>query len=85
MKKCEKCGQEVKEDKITFERVSDAMFTVLLDGKKVGDIWSELPSGSKSTHGDGTIQICGFKKSSQIWGCGRYKDSKDMCLDFKDL
>ena len=83
MAKCEKCGQEVKENKITFQKVSDTMFNVLLDGQKVGDIWSELSSGSKSTNGEGTIQVCGFQKVSPVWGCGRFSKSKDKCIDFK--
>ncbi len=74
---------EVVENKITFERVSNTLFNVLLDGKKVGDIWSKLTDGVTPHTGAGNIQICGFHKPSEVWGCSRYNKSKDMCLDFK--
>jgi len=71
------------ENKITFKQTSETRVAILLDGNEVGDVWSQLSDGGKSYDGDGTIQICGFKRVSDIWSCGRYRN-KDMCVDFKD-
>lgn len=75
--------EKKKENKITFEKVSDTKFNVLLDGEVVGDVWSKLTDGGTPHTGKGNIQICGFYRVSEVWGCSRYNKSKDMCLDFK--
>ena len=76
--------------KITFELVNKKYVKVLLLGKEVGSIWSELDSESLRfpyPHNDkqiDTVQLCGFDASSAIWGCGRYEGKKDLVLTFED-
>jgi len=85
MARCKECGQEVPDNKITFQQTSDTHVDILLDGQVVGDVWSELPNGCEPAYGKGTIQICGFNKKPQVWDCGRFRGKKDLCLDFKKV
>ena len=78
--------------KITFEFENEEKTSVLIkrDGKIIGRFWSEQPGQSCNTpypHDESTyclnsIQICGFDRISQTWGCGPFAGKKDCVIHF---
>lgn len=77
--------------KITFEMESNTSVNVLLNGKKVGHIWSEDKKGSlpyphkEDEKNRELIQICGFDAASEIWACGKFSGKKDLTLRFAEM
>lgn len=77
--------------KITFKKDTDTRILVLREGKEVGQIYSELSSGSLPFPHDEhectkeKIQICGFDTASEVWSCGVIHGKKDITLRFADL
>ena len=62
------------------------MVNILLDGKVVGDIWSEDEDGTKpySDNGSGDwIQMCGIIKTHKWKHCGRFENTGDLDARFK--
>ena len=72
--------------KITFKQVSETRVDIFMNEKKIGDVWSYLSTGNdnESYSGDNSIQICGIKDISPMWGCGRYDSKKDVCVIFEE-
>lgn len=58
---------------ITFKRISKNEVHILMYKKKVGRIFSPAGSGDNVTN---AIQVCGFERAYDLWGCGVYCDSK---------
>ncbi len=72
--------------KITFELKDEQTVIVKCNGKETGQIFSAGGTGRSHTN---TIQVCGFTKALEHWGCGVYADSKgkmkqDIELMFND-
>lgn len=82
--------EEKKKTKITFEKESDTYVSILLNGKQVGHIYSEMKDGTHPyPHEDNeycltSIQLCGFDRCSQIWPCGIFHGRKDLVVNFSD-
>jgi hypothetical protein len=72
-------GEKMTE--ITFELEDKQHVNILMDGKKVGHIFS--PSGS-SENIKNAIQVCGFSEAFDLWGCGIFQGFKDIQLLFDD-
>ena len=78
--------------KITFEFENEqkTSIKVMRDGKQIGRLWSEQTEGSLTLpypHNDisycyNSIQICGFDRMSEIWGCGPFQGKKDCVVHF---
>jgi hypothetical protein len=60
---------------IKFKQIDDKRIHILdaSNDKVIGRIFT--PAGTMEDKTDG-IQICGFKKFVEFWGCGLYGDSK---------
>ena len=82
--------------KITFKLESDTYISVLREGKIIGHIYSERKDIYKVGEESGghpyphdnseyclnAIQICGFDKISEVWGCGPFHGKKDVVIHF---
>jgi DNA-directed RNA polymerase subunit RPC12/RpoP len=74
--------------KITFELETPGLVKIMREGKQIGQVWSELPSGTTPyPHNESipclnSIQICGFDKMSEIWACGPFHGKKDCVVSF---
>lgn len=82
--------------KITFKSESDTYISIMRDDKKIGHIYSERKNvykvgedddGHPYPHDDSeyclnSIQICGFDKISEVWGCGPFEGKKDVVIHF---
>ena len=74
--------------KISFELVSNTKVNIIRDGKLIGHMFSQgegdydLPfPGDKSNNIVlNSVQICGFNSLSEVWGCGVFQGTKDICL-----
>lgn len=74
-----------------FENEQKTSVKVIRDNKQIGRIWSEQ-SDSPSLHlpyphedisyCHNSIQICGFDRMSEIWGCGPFQGKKDCVVHF---
>jgi hypothetical protein len=77
-----------EQSKITFALESDTSVSVIRDGKQIGRVWSMNEDGTKPyPHNDtpyclNSVQICGFDKISEIWGCGPFEGKKDCVIHF---
>lgn len=77
---------------ITFEFDGKSKTSVLMkrDGETIGRIWSQGSGDKHNTpypHNDSedcinSVQICGFDRISEIWGCGPFKGKKDCVIHF---
>lgn len=81
-----------KETNITFELEEGSNTSILVkrDGKSIGRVWSQHSDGGTPYPHDETeyclnsVQICGFDRMSEIWGCGPFKGKKDCVIHFVD-
>ena len=77
--------------KITFELRTPTSVKVMHDGNHVGNIWSESDSGGTPyPHNEELptlekIQICGFADISEVWSCGVFHGTKDVCVRFNPM
>lgn len=77
-----------KESKITFELEDKHTIRIIRDGKKIGHFYSGDGRGAMPyPHDDSvyclnSIQICGFDKISEVWGCGPFHGHKDVVINF---
>ncbi len=77
---------------ITFEFENENKTSVLIkrNGKDIGRVWSQNSSPDHNTpypHNDSeyclnSVQICGFDRMSEIWGCGPFAGKKDCVIHF---
>ncbi len=80
--------QEDEKTKITFKLITKTEIKIFQGKKEVGQIWSQYennrtPYPHKNTqYCLNAIQICGFDKMSEVWGCGIYKGKKDCVVSF---
>lgn len=77
---------------IYFELVSDTEIKVMRNGKQIGRMYSDTggQSGTPYPHEQNTyclnsIQICGFDRMSEVWGCGPFAGKKDCVVHFMPL
>lgn len=82
--------------KITFElggtitqiQAGATYVKIMRDGEQIGQVWSEQPSGTtpfphdESSYCLNSVQICGFDKISETWGCGPFHGKKDCVVHF---
>ncbi len=78
---------------ITFEYENEDKTSVLMkrDGETIGRIWSQHGDGKHDTpypHDQSeyclnSVQICGFDRISEIWGCGPFTGKKDCVIHFR--
>jgi hypothetical protein len=78
--------KDKKKSRITFKQTSDTEVKVFLDGKQVGNFWSQDDGGTfpypHDESSDCSVQICGFDNISATWGCGIYQGTKDCVVGF---
>lgn len=84
----------IEQSKITFELETPNYVKVMRNGKKIGRIYSDSDTNDKygtpfphdrSTYCLNSIQICGFDRMSEVWGCGPYEGKKDCVVHFMPL
>lgn len=80
----------MKTSHITFVKENDTCIKVLYDGNHVGNIWAQSGTSTPYPHDDhestlGSIQICGFRKVSEVWACGVFHGTKDMVVEFNPM
>lgn len=80
--------------KIVFEFANEQKteIKVIRDGEQIGRIWSEqhesegrlnLPFPHEDiSYCHHSIQICGFDRISEVWGCGPFQGKKDCVVHF---
>lgn len=71
--------------KITFKLESDKKILIMCEEHVIGHIFTPSSSGHNI---ENAIQICGFEKAFDLWGCGVFGEKgvmkKDIQLLFKD-
>lgn len=75
---------------ITFKAETDTYISVWRNGKQIGQIYSQTDDKQHNTpypHEQSiyclnAIQICGFDKISEVWGCGPFHGKKDVVVHF---
>lgn len=82
--------EEIKSN-ITFEYETNKQTSIVIkrNNERIGRIWSQLSDGTTpyphNKHDLDSIQICGFDKMSEIWGCGPFDGKKDCVIQFIDI
>lgn len=80
----------MEETKITFKQESDTYVSILLNGKEIAHIYSQMKDGGHPfPHNDTeycltSVQLCGFDKCSEVWSCGVFHGKKDLVVNFSD-
>ena len=74
---------------IWFELEGEHYIKIMRNGKQIGQIWTEQPKDGmkpypheESEYCKNAVQICGFDKISEIWGCGPFQGKKDVVISF---
>lgn len=67
-------------NKITFKQIDERNIDILLDGKKVGHIFT--PASSMI---DNSIQICGFDEAFDLWGCGIFGERLSDKITWEEI
>lgn len=65
---------------------SPTYISIMRSGKRIGQIFSQAEN-HPYPHDDSeyclnAIQICGFDKISEVWGCGPFHGKKDVVVNF---
>lgn len=85
--------------KITFKLESPTYVSIIRAGKRIGHVYSDREESYKVGDDAGgkpypheesiyclnAIQICGFDKISETWGCGPFHGKKDCVMHFLPL